>query len=201
MGEGWTHHVGRHAVACFLTRGDLWINWMPGAQHFIKYQIDGDWAVGIGNWMWVSSSAFEKALDCAKCMCPVNYGRRMDPHGNFVKKYLPQLKDMPLRYLFNPWTAPDHVQEKAGCVIGKDYPPPIVDHKYVSKRNSGWMEDFKRQVVERIQSHVRPTTYSEEELKTCALETHRESCKSCSKRSKRQGEDGEEEEEDWDLMD
>ena len=54
-------------------------------------KIDGDWAVGIGNWMWVSSSAFEKALDCAKCMCPVNYGRRMDPTGTYVKRYLPQV--------------------------------------------------------------------------------------------------------------
>ena len=68
----------------------------PDASHYWfvcvnPSQIDGDWAVGVGNWMWVSSSAFEKALDCAKCMCPVNYGRRMDPHGNFVKKYLPQV--------------------------------------------------------------------------------------------------------------
>ncbi len=54
-------------------------------------KIDGDWAVGVGNWMWVSSSAFEKALDCAKCMCPVNYGRRMDPTGAYVKRYLPQV--------------------------------------------------------------------------------------------------------------
>jgi len=183
--EGWTHHVGRHASACFLTRGDLWVNWMHGAQHFIKYQIDGDWAVGIGNWMWVSSSAFEKALDCAKCMCPVMYGRRMDPKGQFIKKYVPELKDMPLRYLFNPWEAPEHIQTQAQCVIGEQYPRPIVDHKFVSKRNLKWMEEFKEKVIEKIADHVRPTTYSEDELKTCALDTHSKNCRKCIDRNKK----------------
>jgi len=199
--EGWTHHVGRHASACFLTRGDLWINWIPGAQHFIKHQIDGDWAVGIGNWMWVSSSAFEKALDCAKCMCPINYGRRMDPHGTFVKKYLPQLKNMPLRYLFNPWTAPEHIQKEAGCIIGEDYPHPIVDHKFVSRRNAAWMEEFKQTVMKRVEDHIRPTTYSEEELKTCGLESHHEQCASCQKRFKGNDSDESEDEVDYELMD
>jgi len=181
--EGWTHHVGRHASACFLTRGDLWITWEVGAQHFIKYQIDGDWAVGIGNWMWVSSSAFEKALDCSKCMSPVTYGQRMDPKGVYIRKYIPELKDMPLRYLFHPWDAPEKIQEQAGCMVGKDYPRPIVDHKFVSKRNSKWMEEFKEQVIERIADHIRPTTYSEEELKMCVLDAHAINCPSGSDRN------------------
>lgn len=180
--EGWTHHVGRHAAATFLTRGDLWVSWVPGAQHFIRYQIDGDWAVGIGNWMWVSSSAFEKALDCTRCMCPINYGRRMDPQGKFTKKYIPELRNYPLRYLFNPWAAPAHIQKEAGCIIGEDYPAPLVDHKFVSKRNQRWMQEFKDSYIDRVADHIRPTTYSEEELKMCGIDTHSENCKSCLKR-------------------
>ncbi|PIK55338.1 putative cryptochrome-1, partial [Apostichopus japonicus] len=104
--EGWIHQVARHAVACFLTRGDLWISWEEGLQVFYKYLLDADYSVCSGNWMWVSSSAFEKFLQCPSCFCPVNYGRRMDPQGHFVKKYIPALAKMPLKYLFNPWTAP-----------------------------------------------------------------------------------------------
>lgn len=130
--EGWVHHVGRHAVSCFLTRGDLWISWVDGLNVFLKYLLDADWSVCAGNWMWVSSSAFEKVLQCPKCFCPVGYGRRMDRTGEYVRRYVPVLKDMPLRYLFEPWKAPKAVQQKAGCIIGEDYPLPMVNHKEAS---------------------------------------------------------------------
>lgn len=54
-------------------------------QVFDKYLVDADWSVCAGNWMWVSSSAFEKVLQCPKCICPVRYGRRMDPKGDYVR--------------------------------------------------------------------------------------------------------------------
>lgn len=130
--EGWVHHVARHAVSCFLTRGDLWISWEDGLKVFLKYLLDADWSVCAGNWMWMSSSAFEKVLQCPKCFCPVGYGRRMDRTGEYVRRYLPVLKDMPLRYLFEPWKAPLVVQEKAKCIVGEDYPFPIVNHKEAS---------------------------------------------------------------------
>ncbi len=58
--EGWAHHIIRNALAFFLTRGDLWLNWEEGLQFFLQYLIDADWAVCAGNWMWISSSAFEE---------------------------------------------------------------------------------------------------------------------------------------------
>ena len=48
--QGWMHHLGRHAVACFLTRGDLWQSWEKGADHFEETLIDFDWALNVGNW-------------------------------------------------------------------------------------------------------------------------------------------------------
>jgi len=56
--EGWIHHLGRHLVACFLTRGDLWVHWELGAQVFEKYLIDADWALNTANWQWLSTSRF-----------------------------------------------------------------------------------------------------------------------------------------------
>lgn len=56
--EGWMHHLARHAVACFLTRGDLWISWERGARVFDRHLLDADWSINNGNWMWLSASAF-----------------------------------------------------------------------------------------------------------------------------------------------
>ena len=107
--EGWIHHIIRNALSMFLTRGDLWLNWEPGYQLFMNYLIDADWAVCSGNWMWVSSSAFEKSLNSSFCLDPTVYGWRVDPHGKYVKKYLPELAQMPVEYIYAPWRAPKEV--------------------------------------------------------------------------------------------
>ena len=108
--EGWIHHIVRNALSMFLTRGDLWLNWEPGYELFMSYLIDGDWAVCSGNWMWVSSSAFEKSLNSSFCLDPTVYGWRVDPNGCYVKKYLPELADMPIEYVYSPWKAPLEVK-------------------------------------------------------------------------------------------
>ncbi|XP_052810769.1 cryptochrome-1-like [Mya arenaria] len=145
--EGWIHHVCRHATSTFLTRGDLGLSWEDGLKVFDKYLIDADWSVNAGNWMWMSSSAFEKVLQCPKCFCPVRYGRKMDSDGVYVRRYLPVLKDMPIRYLFEPWKAPRSVQEKAGCIIGVDYPEPMVDHRKASKDCYNMMSEVKMKLA------------------------------------------------------
>ncbi|GFO20146.1 cryptochrome-1 [Plakobranchus ocellatus] len=157
--EGWIHHVCRHAVACFLTRGDLWIDWQKGLEVFDRYLLDADWSVCAGSWMWVSSSAFEKVLQCPRCICPVRYGRRMDPTGNYIRRFVPELKDMPLRYLCEPWKAPQKVQEDANCVIGVDYPLPMVNHKDASKECKEKMDRIKN-LCKDI-PHMAPTNENE----------------------------------------
>ncbi|XP_064627146.1 cryptochrome-1-like isoform X2 [Lineus longissimus] len=158
--EGWIHHVARHAVACFLTRGDLWLSWEHGDKFFNRYQLDADWSVCAGNWMWIASSAFEQSLDCPKCFCPVRYGQTMDPTGAFVRRYLPILSQMPLKYLFNPWKAPPSVQKEAGCIVGEDYPERIVDHLEVSKKNRTTMLNYKNSLSKR-EPHCGPASEKE----------------------------------------
>ena len=78
----------------FLTRGDLWLNWVHGEKLFRTYLIDGDWAVNAGNWLWVSSSAFEKSLNYRFKIYSV-----FTPRG--VKHYLnPQFGCYTLQLLF-----------------------------------------------------------------------------------------------------
>ncbi|CAG2200815.1 CRY [Mytilus edulis] len=131
--EGWIHHLARHAVACFLTRGDLWCHWEEGMNVFEEWLLDADWCLNAGNWMWLSASAFFHQY--FRVYSPIVFGKKTDKDGNYIRKYLPQLKHFPTQYIYEPWTAPLKVQEKAGCIIGKDYPKRIVEHDKVREKN------------------------------------------------------------------
>ena len=128
--EGWIHHLARHSVACFLTRGDLWISWEDGAAVFDKHLLDADWSLNRGNWMWLSASAFFSAY--FRVYSPIEFGKKTDREGEYIRKYVPALRKMPAKYIYEPWKAPLAVQRAAGCVVGDGpgahYPLPIVDH-------------------------------------------------------------------------
>jgi cryptochrome len=136
--EGWVHHLARHSVACFLTRGDLYISWERGRDVFDELLLDSDYALNNANWMWLSASAFFSQY--FRVYSPVAFGKKWDKEGQYVKRYLPVLRKMPTQYIFEPWKAPLSVQKQAGCIIGVDYPNPIVVHESISKIN---MEKMK----------------------------------------------------------
>ncbi|XP_074972339.1 cryptochrome-2-like isoform X2 [Phalacrocorax aristotelis] len=136
--EGWIHHLARHAVACFLTRGDLWVSWEEGLKVFEELLLDADWSLNAGNWLWLSGSAFFHRY--FHVYSPVAFGKKTDRDGVYIRKYLPVLKDFPAKYIYEPWKAPRAVQERAGCLVGTHYPQPIVEHEVASKRNLGRMK-------------------------------------------------------------
>nr|AGA11664.1 cryptochrome CRY2-3 [Helicoverpa armigera] len=84
-------------------------------------------------WMWLSCSSFFQQF--FHCYCPVRFGRKTDPNGDFIRRYIPALKNMPTRYIHEPWVAPEAVQQSARCIIGRDYPMPMVDHSKASQVN------------------------------------------------------------------
>ena len=130
---GWVHHLARHAVACFLTRGDLWISWEKGATVFEELLIDADWSINNFNWQWLSCTAHFHMY--FRCYSPIAFGKKTDPNGDYIRKWLPQFKDFPKKYIFEPWLAPLEIQRNCDVVIGVDYPEPIVSHQSVSKAN------------------------------------------------------------------
>uniref|UniRef100_A0A673MNT0 Cryptochrome circadian regulator 3a n=1 Tax=Sinocyclocheilus rhinocerous TaxID=307959 RepID=A0A673MNT0_9TELE len=143
--EGWIHHLARHAVACFLTRGDLWISWEEGHEGvFEELLLDADWSVNAGSWMWLSCSSFFQQF--FHCYCPVGFGRRTDPNGDFIRRYLPILRGFPAKYIYDPWNAPDSVQAAAKCIIGVHYPKPMVNHAEASRLNIERMKQIYQQL-------------------------------------------------------
>lgn len=131
--EGWIHHLARHAVACFLTRGDLWISWEEGQRVFEQLLLDQDWALNAGNWMWLSASAFFHQY--FRVYSPVAFGKKTDPQGHYIRKYVPELSKYPAGCIYEPWKASLVDQRAYGCVLGTDYPHRIVKHEVVHKEN------------------------------------------------------------------
>lgn len=71
---------------------------------------------------------------------PIAFGKKTDPEGLYIKKYVPELKNYPSGIIYEPWKASADNQKKYGCIIGKDYPHRIVDHDVVMKKNLAKMK-------------------------------------------------------------
>jgi len=136
---GWIHHLARHSVACFLTRGDLWQSWEQGAEVFEEYLIDADWSINNFNWQWLSCTAH--FYQYFRCYSPIAFGKKTDKNGDYIRKWLPMFKDFPAQYIYEPWEAPIAIQKKCGVIVGENYPDPIVDHKVISKSNMSRMKE------------------------------------------------------------
>lgn len=137
---GWMHHLGRHAVSCFLTRGQMYQNWTHGRNVFDRLLVDSDYALNTGNWLWLSGIApFSMPYFRVYNPCPqedkksaLNFGKG----GNdFIKYWVPELKNFPSKYLTTPWECPKIAQEAVGVIIGKDYPMPVVPIKNDNMNN------------------------------------------------------------------
>jgi len=126
--EGWMHNRARLVVGSFLTK-DLGIDWRWGERWFMRLLIDGDEANNNGNWQWIASVGTDPQPAFRRIYNPARHQERYDPDNAYVLRYVPELEPVPDRYMREPWTMPDEVQREAGCVIGEDYPAPIVDHR------------------------------------------------------------------------
>lgn len=123
---GWMHNRTRMAVAGFLTK-HLLVDWRTGYDDFMRRLLDGDPANNVGGWQWAASSG-PSAQPYFRVFNPVSQSRKHDPDGAYIRRWLPELREVPDRYIHQPWTMPASVQEEAGCLIGRDYPAPLVDH-------------------------------------------------------------------------
>tara|TARA_B110000003_G_scaffold109392_1_gene111993 strand:+ start:1394 stop:2806 length:1413 start_codon:yes stop_codon:yes gene_type:complete len=124
---GYMHNRVRMIVASFLVK-NLLIHWHKGERWFWDCLFDADLANNSASWQWVAGSGAD-AAPYFRIFNPVTQGVKFDVDGQYTKQYVPELKDMPNKYLFSPWEAPDDVLNKANVVLGGNYPKPIIDIK------------------------------------------------------------------------
>ena len=121
------HNRARLVVGSFLTK-DLGIDWRWGERHFMRLLLDGDEASNNGNWQWIASVGTDPAPYFRRILNPSLQMERHDPDGSYVRKYVPELRGVPDERLREPWRMSEAEQQRARCVIGRDYPAPIADH-------------------------------------------------------------------------
>ena len=123
---GYMHNRLRMVVASFLVK-DLHIDWRWGERYFAEQLNDFDLSANNGGWQWASSTGCD-AQPYFRIFNPVTQSERFDPKGEFIRKYMPELKGCSERQIHAPWLMKVDQQQAAGVVIGRDYPAPVVDH-------------------------------------------------------------------------
>lgn len=100
----------------------------------MRYLLCGDAAQNNGNWQWVASVGVDPAPAFRRVFNLVRQHERFDPDGEYVRRWVPELRDVPPGRLAEPWTMTELDQRMAGCMIGVDYPSPVVDHRRERQR-------------------------------------------------------------------
>jgi deoxyribodipyrimidine photo-lyase len=123
---GYMHNRLRMVTASFLVK-DLHIDWRWGERHFAAHLNDFDLAANNGGWQWAASTGCD-AQPYFRIFNPVTQSQKFDAEGKFIRRYVPELANIPLKHLHAPWHMGPIEQQAASCVVGCDYPAPIVDH-------------------------------------------------------------------------
>lgn len=124
---GWMHNRVRMIVASFLTK-HLMIHWTEGEKWFWDTLVDACPAANAASWQWTAGSGAD-AAPYFRVFNPITQGEKFDETGDYVREWCPELKRLPRKFLYSPWTAPALVLQEAGVELGTNYPHPIVDHK------------------------------------------------------------------------
>jgi len=125
---GWMHNRVRMIVGSFLVK-HLLIHWTEGEKHFRKCLLDYNEANNISGWQWVSGCGAD-AAPYFRIFNPILQGEKFDKNGDYVKKWVPELRMVPKKYIHRPW----ELNDKNILTLNKDYPSPLVNHEEARSR-------------------------------------------------------------------
>jgi deoxyribodipyrimidine photo-lyase len=129
---GWMHNRVRMVVASFAAK-HLLLDWREGERWFWDTLVDADPASNPANWQWVAGCGLD-AAPYFRIFNPVLQGQKFDPHGTYVRQWVPELARLPDKLIHQPWKASPRELEAAGVRLGNDYPSPIVEHELARQR-------------------------------------------------------------------
>lgn len=124
---GYMHNRVRMIVGSFLVK-NLLLHWLRGARWFWDTLVDADLANNSASWQWIAGCGAD-AAPYFRIFNPVTQGKKFDPQGLYVRRFVPELAEMPDKFIHNPWEAPPEVLSVANVALGDNYPEPVVDLK------------------------------------------------------------------------
>ena len=138
---GYMHNRVRMIVASLLTK-HMMVDWREGAKWFMDTLVDADVAQNSLSWQWTAGSGVD-AAPYFRIFNPVTQGEKFDPKGDYVRRWVPELAELPDKWIHQPWAAPEEICRLVKFVTGKDYPLPIVDLKSGRERALSVWETIK----------------------------------------------------------
>jgi len=129
---GYMHNRVRMVVGSFLVK-NLLIHWHRGEEWFWDCLVDADLAANSASWQWIAGCGAD-AAPFFRIFNPVTQSEKFDKQGDYIRRYVPELADMPAKYIHAPWLAPAEVLAAAGVEVGANYPAPVVDIKESRER-------------------------------------------------------------------
>ncbi len=142
---GWMHNRVRMVVGSFLVK-DLLLPWQAGAKWFWDTLVDADLAANTMGWQWVAGCGAD-AAPYYRVFNPVLQGKKFDPDGNYVRKWVPELAKLDGDKIHTPWLLSDEELDEAGIVLGDTYPRPIVDHSIARQRALEALKSIKEDTI------------------------------------------------------
>jgi deoxyribodipyrimidine photo-lyase len=139
---GWMHNRARMLVSSFLVK-DLNINWQEGEDYFSKNLLDYDPASNNGNWQWAAGTGTD-SVPYFRIFNPTLQSRKFDPVGVYIRRWLPELNELPNQFIHTPWQMTVELQNQSHCKIGRVYPAPIVDHQKAKTRTLALYRSVKK---------------------------------------------------------
>jgi len=149
---GWMHNRVRMVVASFLTK-HLLLPWEDGAQWFWDTLVDADLANNTFGWQWVAGCGAD-AAPFFRIFNPIMQGKKFDPDGVYVRRWVPELSKLSPAWIHAPWEAPPSVLQEANVELGQTYPLPIVKHEEARSRALEAYQQFKMLRSRTIQEPV-----------------------------------------------
>lgn len=132
LATGWMHNRGRMITASFLTK-DLLINWQEGEAWFMHNLVDGDPAANNGGWQWTAGTGTD-AAPYFRIFNPITQGLKFDPDGDYIARWVPELRELPIPFRHEPWKLNSEDAAKFNFRPGVDYPHQLVDHAFARQR-------------------------------------------------------------------
>jgi deoxyribodipyrimidine photo-lyase len=142
---GWMHNRVRMVVGSFLVK-DLLLPWQAGAKWFWDTLVDADLASNTMGWQWVAGCGAD-AAPYYRVFNPTLQGKKFDPKGDYVRKWVPELAALKGDKIHTPWLLTEEDLKEAGIVLGKNYPKPIVDHSMARLRALEALKSIKRDTI------------------------------------------------------